>query len=193
MRSVCLGEGVFVGAGAVDGRDGDVEQAQVDRKLAAVVVQVVEHDVADELDARDRENLLTFCREAPDCGGLRFAKALDVLFGGFFARFEGVEDFLLIFWLLRGEGGRIDFVDVILRDARDTAGNSGDMAGEFADAHGFCVRRPGEFVGWDALENATRGGGFSMELVEHGGKGLPHFESLLKGVIRLGDCGLVGS
>jgi hypothetical protein len=41
-----LGEGVFVGAGAVDGGDGDLEKAQVDGELAAMVIPVVEHDVA---------------------------------------------------------------------------------------------------------------------------------------------------
>ena len=169
MRSVCLGEGVFVGAGAVDGRHGDVKQAQVDRELAAVVVKVIEHDVADEFHARDREDLLTFCREPPDRGSLRLGQALDELFGGLFARLEGIEDFLLIFWLLRRERGWIDFVDIVLRDPRDTPGNTSDMAGEFADGHGFCVRRPGEFVGRDAFENAAGGCGFSMEFVEHGG------------------------
>ena len=47
------GKGIFVGAGAVDGRHGDIEKAQVNRKLAAVVVDVIQHHGSDEANARD--------------------------------------------------------------------------------------------------------------------------------------------
>ena len=38
------GERVFVGGGAVDGWQWNVEQPQVDRELATVMVEVVHHD-----------------------------------------------------------------------------------------------------------------------------------------------------
>ena len=112
-RLVGLGEGVFVGAGAVDGGDGDLEEAQVDGELAAVVIPVVEHDVADQLDAGNREDFLAICLQAPGRGGCGFGQAFDELLGGLYAAFEGVENLFLIFGLLRGEGGRIDFVHVV--------------------------------------------------------------------------------
>jgi hypothetical protein len=168
-RLVGLGEGVFVGAGAVDRGDGDLEQAEVDGELAAVVIPVVEHDVADELDSWDRQDFVAVCFQAPGRGGSGFGQALDELLGGFYAVFEGIEDFFFIFGLLRGESGGIDFVHVVLGDARDAGGDAGDVMGKFADRHRFRVRRPSEFVSWDAVENAAGGGGFSMEFLEHGG------------------------
>ena len=60
-----LGEGVFVRAGAVDGRHRHIEQPQIDRQLAAVVVHVVEHDGADEGGARDGHNRLAVARHGP--------------------------------------------------------------------------------------------------------------------------------
>ena len=164
-----LDEGVFVGAGAVDGGDGDLEEAQVDGELAAVVIPVVEHDVADQLDARDREDFLAICFQAPGCGGCGFGQAFDELLGGLYAALEGVENLFLIFGLLRGEGGRIDFVHVVLGDPGDAGWDGGNVIRELAEGHGFRVRRPVEFVGWDAIENAAGGGGFSLEFIEHGG------------------------
>lgn len=192
-RLVGLREGVFVGAGAVDRGDGDLEQAEVDGELAAVMVEVVEHDVADEFDTRHRDDFFASCREAPGRGGCGFGQAFDEFLRGFGAGLECVEDFLLVSGLRGSKRGGIDFVYIVLRDARDAARDAGDVIRQFADGHGFGVRRPVEFIGGDAIENAAGGGGFSLEFIQHGGKGLPHFESpFLGGAIgwlRVELCG----
>lgn len=50
----------FVGAGAVEGRNGDVQQAEVrpGEKLAAVVDRVVEHEAAQHRDAGKANRVL---------------------------------------------------------------------------------------------------------------------------------------
>src|SRR5688500_10836854 len=59
------GEGVFVGAGAVDRRDRHAQQPQVDGELAAMVVPVVEHDVAQHRHAREGEQLAVALHHRP--------------------------------------------------------------------------------------------------------------------------------
>ena len=46
------GEGVLVSGGAVEGGDGDVEQAQAHAELVAMLVAMAESDVAQEAGAR---------------------------------------------------------------------------------------------------------------------------------------------
>lgn len=167
--SVGLRERVFVGAGAVDGWDGNVEKAQVDGELAAVVIEVVEHDVAYQLNPRDGENFLAVRAEAPDSGRVLLGQIFEIMLGGLHAGLEGIEDFLFIFWLRGNKAVGPDLVHLFLRNDANTAGDAGDVVREFAERHGFGVRRPVEFVGGNAVEDAAGGGGFTVKFVEHGG------------------------
>ena len=52
-------------AGAVKPRDGDIQQAEVDAQLRAMVNQVIHHHAADAGYTRHREDLLTTGKQLP--------------------------------------------------------------------------------------------------------------------------------
>jgi hypothetical protein len=82
--------GAFVGGGAVDRRDEDVVEAQIDCELAAMVDKVIEDPGADGGDARHGEHLLTVVQEAPGLVEIGVGSAGD---GGAGRRKRFVEDF----------------------------------------------------------------------------------------------------
>src|ERR1700682_1150554 len=62
-----VGRGIvlFVGAGAVEAGHGDIQQAEIDSKLCAMVNQVVHHNAANTGYARHREDLLATGEQLP--------------------------------------------------------------------------------------------------------------------------------
>src|SRR6266853_395596 len=56
---------VFICATAIDYRNRNLQQAEVNGQLAAVVVPVVQDDSSKQRDARNREHFLSLKRQAP--------------------------------------------------------------------------------------------------------------------------------
>src|SRR6266436_5365722 len=65
VRNGGRGVVLFVGAGAVKPRDGDIQQAEVDAELGAVVNQMVHHHAANTGYAWHGEDLLTTGEQLP--------------------------------------------------------------------------------------------------------------------------------
>src|SRR6266853_6722406 len=84
----------LVGAGSPACRHGDVQHAQIDAKLAAVLIPVAEHDVAQELAARLSEDLAAADGQSPafaHAGIVSFRKRIA---DGGDTFIEGFQDFL---------------------------------------------------------------------------------------------------
>src|SRR5690348_15261449 len=163
-------EGRLVGAGAPTGRDSDVEHAQIHAELAAMLVPVAEHDVADEVRTRLGDHFPSAGGDAP-----RFIHRCVVELGkegshGFDAFLKFVQDFLAAGWLRKairvGEVGRL--CGIVLHEANDSARNGREVIRELASRHRLVVRLPGELVFGKALDESPRDWGLCFEFGEEG-------------------------
>ena len=155
--------GLFVGAGSPGGGYGDIEEAQVDTELAAVLIPVIEHDVAEELRARDGQEFGIAAQHAP---GFLHAGIVELRQQGSDRRDTLVvrgEDFAKA-GRLRNAGEIGGLLRVLLNEADNASWHAGEMQSELAGGHRFCVRLPGEFVFRQAFEEfaGKRGLGFKF-------------------------------
>jgi hypothetical protein len=181
----------FVGAGAVEAGDGNADEAEVDRELAAVMVEVVHAHATNAGDAGQVKDFLAAGEEAPifhDFGVADFAKGFtsggavfvkdgqQLLAIGDFGRLVG-----------RATDGRV-IQFFCGRDHADPFGNGADVRGQPAERSGFFVRLPTPFVVGYAFEHLAGVFHFFVKFCEH---------RLTDGhvVLREGDCcggGIIG-
>ena len=160
-------EGRFVGARSPTGGDGDIEHAEVDAELAAVLVPVVQHNIAQELHSWLYGEFPFACHQAPG-----FVHGCVVVAGEEFAYrndafVEGFQDFGTALRLGELEfGGYLG--GIVCDEARHPTGDESEMKGELASCHRFGVRLPGEFVFGQTLEEAPSDGRLGFELGEQG-------------------------
>src|SRR5258708_2233131 len=84
---------IFICATAIDCRNRDLQQAEVNGQLATVMVPVVQHNGSKQRDARNSEHFLPLKRQAPLSYGSRFADAVEVLCDSVEARVQSGENF----------------------------------------------------------------------------------------------------
>src|SRR5437867_9809426 len=63
-----LDKWIFVRAGAVNRRHGNIQHPQIDRELPAMMIVVIHEDRANKCDPRDRHQDLSLFRQAPHGG-----------------------------------------------------------------------------------------------------------------------------
>src|SRR6516225_2221126 len=146
----------FVGAGAVEARDGDIQEAKIYGELRAVMDVVVEHHAANADGARQAENFLASGEQPPilhyfgvaDAGKCS-ARRGDVLV-------ELGEQLSAIVDLRRRVAGTADGCVVEffgLNRGRQPVHHGGHMAGQPPERAGLVVRLPIPFVFRTALED----------------------------------------
>src|ERR1700752_1655262 len=143
----------FVGAGSPAGRDGRIEQAQIDTELAAMLVPVAEHDVAHELSSGLGQDISSARNHPPHFPHAGVAELWQQIANRGDTLFIFCEDFLAASRLRKaGEIGCLH--RVILNEANYSARNEGEMISKLSGGHGFFVRLPGQLVFRKALQKS---------------------------------------
>src|SRR5256885_5735495 len=95
----------FIGAGAPARRNGHIENSQINAELAAVLIPVIEHDVADKLRAGHGQYFLVALNHAPDLMELSVVHLRQQISDGGHAFFKFGQNFL--FGCRLGKAGKI--------------------------------------------------------------------------------------
>ena len=183
-------ERVLVRARPVDGRDGNVEEPEVDRELSSVMVRVVEEDRPKERDPRHRQERLRTLRERP-----RFHRHRVVHLGhrplrGRAGRLEALHDL----GGRRGDGGRGRSgreVEAALQNRHSDEGRDRrEVLGQLPEAPRLRVRLPPQLRVGAALQELPRRSRLPVELhqqgVDHPHRILPHGSSLYRSLAAAG-------
>ena len=160
----------FIRARAIKARNGDVEQAEIDRELSAMVDVVIQDHPPNAGHARHVENFLATGKQFPVFhhfriahGGKRGTSLGDILV-------EFSEQLLAIANLRRFEywaaHGRIVELPRVDRH-RQPAHHRGDMAGQPTDGSGFLVWFSVPLVVGNAFESLASALHFLVELTKH--------------------------
>src|SRR5205807_10217649 len=121
----------LIGAGSPTSGDSHIQQAQVNAKLATMLVPVAEHDVAQKLTARLSKNFVPLANHAPrfvHVGVIEFGKQVA---NGHNVFVEGFQNLLTARGLREaGELGRLR--RIVLHEANDAPGNESELVGELS-------------------------------------------------------------
>ena len=141
-----------------------VEQAQIDAELAAVLVPVTEHHIAQEPAARHGKNFLIAGDQAPGLlhrviikGGKHLAYRCDAVV-------QQIEHLLNAGRLRKLKIGRL--YGAGLHEANDIARYGGEVVGELPCGERFCVRLPGQFVRRKPLQESACDGRLRFKFCE---------------------------
>src|SRR5262249_841376 len=152
----------LVGAGPPAGRNGDVKQPQVNGELAAMLIPVAQHDVAEELAARLDEDFASASYQTPGFSHCRIVK--------FWEQTANCGDALLEFvqYLLTIRGlGKIRKVGrrhrIVLYDSNSSSGDEREVVRKLSCRHGFFVWLPSQLVFRQAFQESARDGGLYFE------------------------------
>src|SRR5438477_8178252 len=164
-RSSFLCEGRrLVGTGSPACGHGDVEHTQVHAELAAMLVPVAEHDVAQEFSARLGQDFLLTGKESPGFPHCRIVECRQRAPHRGNAFLEGLKNFVTACRLRKLEIGSLSWI--FLHGADHPSGNNCEMIGKLASGHGLLVRLPRQLVFGQPLQKFPSDGRLYFKLCE---------------------------